>query len=261
MLQWVSGHVTRVLKYQNGWSEEFRTEADIDFVVEGQCLPVHSTMLSQSNVLRSAIYDTKNEGRIQLQSPFMSASICAVDDLLSQIYTSGCAFPGELSRSKSLMDLAMRLGFDQLVEIGLQYIQKYNNLDNLRKELDKLNVEAVCWWIRVVQPARKTSTYKVVTQFLVDYYTIILGDYAEPKWNAAKAEISRDMYEDMTKRLHVELESTRNTTVRVHMRCANRDCLSTYVLPRVRVSELVKGLEISGYNYKCSRCSSDLILQ
>lgn len=169
----------------------------MDIVVEGQCLPVHSAVVSQSEVLRCALRDTQNEGRIQLKAPFEDTRVSVVDDFLSQVYVSGgTPFPDDLGRSRDVIELAMRLGMDGILHLGVDNLNKGGNLQKFRDHFLKMNEdpEFVCWWINIVQNAPKSAAYTAIATDLVIKYNSIALYQKGSEWEVRlKKVLSNEM--------------------------------------------------------------------
>lgn len=232
----------RVYKYQCGWTEEFRSQADLDFKIEGVCLPVHSMIVSQSKVLYAAVHDTINEDRICLESCFKNVKISTMDSLLSQLYSSGHPYPRDLEENRSVMDVACRLGFHQIFEMGMKYLNEYRILNLLEKELIKLNPEYVLWWLRAIQKSKDVMTYRLITEFLAENYNKILGEQAGPEWSTVKSEISKGIVCDVATELRKQLDT------RVVLRC--EPCNTVGLV--VKLSRFCKKEGRNRYVYKCN---------
>lgn len=230
----------RDFKYQCGWTEEFRSQADLDFKIEGVCLPVHSMIVSQSKVLYAAIHDTTNEDRICLESCFNNVKIPTMDSLLSQLYSSGHPYPRDLEESRSVMDAACRLGFHQVFQMGMKYLKEYAMVHTLENELAKLDPEYILWWLRAIQKTKDDTIYDLIVSFLAQDYNKILGDEAGSEWSAVKLEISKDILCDVAMIMRKQLD------VRVVWHC--EPCNNHKIH---KLSHFCRKIRSGKYIYKC----------
>lgn len=224
----------------------------MDFVVEGQCLPVHSTVVAQSEVLRCALRDTKNEGRTQLKSPFETAKISVVDDFLCQAYVTDIPFPDDLTRSRDVIELAMHLGFDPLVRLGIRNLEKDRNLETKLVQGQE-DSDFVCWWLRIVQHAPTSVAYRVVTKFLAEHCSPTIGEGTT--WGeSARAIISKEMALDVASAMHDIMELWKEKTCVLSVYCSSCTSESSdtmYVKDMIK-SESVPGEEIQNANVEAA---------
>ncbi|GMH43103.1 hypothetical protein BSKO_11025 [Bryopsis sp. KO-2023] len=152
--------------YTEEWTEEFQREADVDLVVEGVTLEVHSTILCQSKVLYGAIRDTKNRsGRVRIESLFEGTTVEDVDMLLSELYsTSQTLLPHELDRFKRLINIAMKCGFDGLVKKVLGTLTMSDSdspesdfLWHLRSEWRDEDPDSLTYWLNICSATSHTK--------------------------------------------------------------------------------------------------------
>ncbi|GMH39175.1 hypothetical protein BSKO_07073 [Bryopsis sp. KO-2023] len=143
----------RDFSYMEGWGDEFHEEADVELVVEGVAMVAHSTILSQSDILRSAIRDTSNpEGRIKIESLFAECTVADVDLFLSQVYVTSQRIPeDQLPRVGKIMDLAMRCGFHSLANRALNTLTNSQSVygGGFASKLQWMKPEEMCYWLDI----------------------------------------------------------------------------------------------------------------
>lgn len=169
-------------------------------------MPVHSSVVGQSEVLRIALRETKNAGRIQLASPFESTKVPVMDDFLSLVYVySAAKFPDDLARSREVIELAMRLGLDQAAEKGANNLDKGENLKRFKEELlqKQQDLDFICWWVRIVQLAPGSAAHHEMASFLAKTCHVFSESFAfSVLEQTIKPLLSKEMVLDMMRSLH-----------------------------------------------------------
>ncbi|GMH44473.1 hypothetical protein BSKO_12425 [Bryopsis sp. KO-2023] len=175
----LSTPATVSFSYQQGWTQQYREHADVELIVEGHVLPVHSQLLCQSEVLEGAIRDTQQPGeKIRIRSLFEGTTLAEVDELLSQLYSTTMGIPDSLLTTKNLIDLAMKCGFDRLATRIVETLvgdptSKHFRL--LQHEWSGMGVGVLRYWVDKCTLTRNASLETALIDFLVANYKEVFG--------------------------------------------------------------------------------------
>lgn len=244
----------RKFRYQSEWDEEFVSETDVDIVIEGEILPVHSVMLCQSSILRTAVRKTRNSGRLRLESGFRGVSVEDMDLLLAHVYPSSNVHASlDLHECGSVLPLAIKFGF-HVVE------KRILNVLSMRKETmpEELSVDDPCAvqnWIRLAMETACPSLTSVIAKFLARHYHTILGPNREEVWDGVSAILNTKGWRAVAGCLGSMLDVEGNRTILLEYRCPN--CDHCFEEKECTMSELLEQKRVyGGAQFMCQSCGN-----
>lgn len=173
-----------------GWSEDFKAQADVYFIVEGQTLRVHSFMLGQSKVFYPAVKELQGSGALRIKDAFKGISVREMDLLLQEVYL--CPTAGSLNtvdKCVKMLALTLRFGF------GSVYHKALSALEAMEKELwgwlrQQEPMELEAWVYLAMGPDAGFMRRVLVKFFEYHYETYIYGSH--PKWATVRAILGVD---------------------------------------------------------------------
>lgn len=179
----------RAYLYQTGWTDQFHNSADVDFIVQGTVLPVHSAFFYQSSILQSCFTDTTNMGRPQLESCFRRYHVSHVGAFLCQLYPAADPERTILkNHCRQIVELAIHLECESVVRSVRSYLEDVPGvvLDDL-KSFEALKFEK---WFSAVAKLRSQKLEGCLVEFMCTWFDTIVSKFSDVEMSSILSNLS-----------------------------------------------------------------------
>lgn len=171
----------RSYKYQHQWTEEFRQQADAEFVVEGQTMPVHKLFFYGSRILQSCFKACNNEVKPRLEGCVSSVKLEDMDAFLCQVYPNADENKDMIpANCTGIVQIAKRLDCSAVLTSVKMYLQ--SNTGYILKELDCAMPSQYEKWLYLARELGSWDLELIITEHIESRFDRLFEISSDGSW-------------------------------------------------------------------------------
>lgn len=247
----------RTYSYQQGWTDDFTDKADVEFVVEGIVLPVHSIFFFDSEILQGCFEDTADQGKPRLENCFSRYKVQDMIAFLCQIYPM--VDPDKLELREhifEIVDLAIQLGCGRVINTVGAYLERYPEL--FLSDFEDFKVVKYEKWFMLTGKLASSKIVSILTGFLVQAFDDMKKRFSHAELSSILTHLSSAALLQFTLGRENLLKQGPDGKIKRFRSC---DLCAKTLSAQARCWVFDRTTENLAQVWKCSSCNTESTLQ